>query len=142
MVRQRPVSRQEGHKVAEHKPDLFAGEKYLSIETYRKSGTPVSTPVWFAADNRHPATLYVYSLANAGKVKRIRNNPSVRVAPCTMRGALRGEWAPAQARIVDSGEATRGHALLNKKYWMKPIGDFFSRLRGRTQVIIAIRLST
>jgi len=94
--------------------------------------------VWFAEADR---VLYVYSLVDAGKVKRIRANPRARIAPCDLRGKLCGEWLEAEARIADGDEETRGHALLNRKYrpW-KTIGDFFSRLRGRRQAILAIRV--
>lgn len=113
----------------------FVGEKYLNLETYRKSGTPVRTPVWFAAED---GALYVYSLAGAGKVKRIRNNQRVRIVPCTVRGRPKGDWVEARARIVEQAEAEYGHRLLNKKYPLKRIGDWFSRLRRRKQAVIAI----
>jgi PPOX class probable F420-dependent enzyme len=114
----------------------FANQKYLTMETYRRTGKPVATPVWFAEEN---GTLYIYSLANAGKVKRIRNNPKVRIVPCDMRGNPKGEWVEAKARILDERGATLGHKLLNKKYgWMKRIGDAFSKLRQRQRVVIAM----
>ena len=74
----------------------FAGAKYLNLEIFRKTAIGVPTPVWFARDvSRNAPTItvfYIYSEADAGKVKRIRNNPKVRVAPCTVRGAVRGAW--------------------------------------------------
>ena len=115
----------------------FAGHKYISLETFRRNGTGVRTPVWFAEGD---GVLYVYSEANAGKVKRVRTNPRVRVAPCSFRGKVLGDWAEAEARVVEGEEAARGHALLNQKYAGKRIGDFFSRLRGHKQAILAIRI--
>ena len=116
----------------------FAGEKYLNLETYRKNGKAVATPVWFAEDG---GVLYIYSLADAGKVKRIRNNPRVRVAPCDMRGKLKGEWVEARARIVQGDEAAKGHRLLDEKYGLlKKIGNVFSKLIKRERVAIAIEL--
>jgi PPOX class probable F420-dependent enzyme len=114
----------------------LSGRKYISLETYRRSGAAVRTPVWFAEAD---GVLYVYSLADAGKVKRVRANSRARVAPCDLRGNLSGAWLDAEARIVDGDEEKRGHALLNRKYrpW-KTLGDFFSRLRGRRQAILAI----
>ena len=116
----------------------FSGKKYVSLETYRRNGAAVRTPVWFAEAD---GVLYVYSEANAGKVKRIRANPRVRVAACDMRGNVQGAWQEAEARVVEGDEEKRGHALLNQKYrpW-KTMGDFFSRLRGRRQAILAIRM--
>ncbi len=88
-----------------------------------------------------PTIFYVYTLPDSGKAKRIRNNPKVRIAPCNMRGDLRGAWVDARARICDGDEAAKGQSLLNQKYGlMKSIGDFFSRLRGRTQTVLAIEL--
>jgi PPOX class probable F420-dependent enzyme len=123
----------------------FAGQKYLNLETFRKNGQGVRTPVWFISSGPigvdHPETfLYVYTIGNTGKVKRIRNNPRVRIAPSDMRGNVRGEWVDAQARIVDEREAQLAHRLLNAKYrpW-KQILNFFSWLRGKPRVVIALR---
>lgn len=123
----------------------FAGQKYLCLESFRKNGQGVRTPVWFAASPESAAgnsetRFYVYTLPDSGKVKRIRNSPRVRVAPCTVRGKIRGEWAEAEARMADSVEAEIGQRLLRKKYFpWKHIGDFFSSLQGRTQVVIVLR---
>jgi PPOX class probable F420-dependent enzyme len=119
----------------------FASAKYISLETFRKTGVGVRTPVWFAADPVLPQSFYVYSEADAGKVKRIRNNPRVRVAPCDVRGNLRGEWVDAQSRIIEGAEAEKGQELLRQKYgWMKRIGDFFSRLMGHKQALLRITI--
>jgi uncharacterized protein len=117
----------------------FEGQKYLSLQTFRKNGTPVDTPVWFAQDGER---FYVYSLANAGKIKRIRNNPLVKVIPCDMRGNTKGEWVEASARIVDKPESERADELLNKKYGlMRRIGGFYSTLMKRERTTIAIEFS-
>jgi PPOX class probable F420-dependent enzyme len=121
----------------------FATAKYFSLETFRKTGVGVRTPVWFAEDaTQRPLTVfYVYTLPDSGKVKRIRNNSKVRIAPCTMRGELRGAWVDARARLCEGAEVQKGQELLNQKYGlMKRLGDFFSRLRGRTQSVLAIEI--
>ena len=116
----------------------FAHQKYLNLETYRKTGEPVATPVWFAEEH---GTFYIYSLAHAGKVKRICRNPKVRIVPCDAGGHPKGAWIEARARILDARGAARGHALLNQKYgWMKRIGDAFSTLSRRPRVVIALDL--
>jgi PPOX class probable F420-dependent enzyme len=115
------------------------GRKYLSLETLRKSGLAVRTPVWFAEDG--VATIYVYSVANAGKVKRIRNNPRVRIAPCTFSGEIEGDWIEAQAVIGDARMEAIAHPLLDRKYgWQKRIGNLWSRLMRRERAVIAIRV--
>ena len=116
----------------------FAGQKYLSLETVRKNGQVVATPVWFAESG---GVLYVYSLAESGKVKRIRNNSRVRVAPCDMRGNLKGGWVAGTARLLEGEEARRGDDLLNRKYgWQRRILNLFARVRPRPRSYIAIRL--
>ncbi len=117
----------------------FASAKYINLETFRKSGIGVRTPVWFAqAGNR----LYVYSESDAGKVKRIRNNPKVRIAPCNFRGSLRGSWAEGQALLCEGEQAERAQKLLRSKYGLlKIIGDFVSlRVMGHSQILIAIQI--
>jgi PPOX class probable F420-dependent enzyme len=126
----------------------FAGHKYLNLETFRKDGRGVRTPVWFAASGpispEHPETiLYVYTMADAGKVKRIRNNPRVRIAPSDVRGHVHGDWIDAEARIVDDVRKTEiAHRLLDAKYrpW-RQILNFFSRLRGKPRAVMAIRVA-
>jgi PPOX class probable F420-dependent enzyme len=123
----------------------FAGHKYVNLETFKKNGEGVKTPVWFAADpsvslDSSDAKLYVYTIGVSGKVKRIRNNSRVRVAPCNTRGGLLGEWVEARAEIVIGEEAEHGMQLLNKKYapW-KQVLDFFASFRRREQIVLSIR---
>ncbi len=78
-------------------PSAISGQKYISLATFRKSGVKVATPVWFGEDG---GKLYVMTLSKMGKTKRIRNNPQVTVAPCTMRGKLTGPEIAAIARIL------------------------------------------
>jgi uncharacterized protein len=119
----------------------FANAKYINLETFRKTGVGVRTPVWFV---QLPERLifYVYSEADAGKVKRVRNNPKVRVAPCNFRGELRGAWVDARARICDPEEASRGQQLLRRKYgWLKKLGDLFGRMLRHQNAVLAVELS-
>lgn len=123
----------------------FAEQKYLNLETFRRNGQGVKTPVWFAAEpsvrlDSHDAKLYVYTIGVSGKVKRIRNHPRVNVAPCDMRGGLKGEWVPARAEILTGAQAQRGMQLLNRKYapW-KQLLDFFALFRKRGRAVFLIR---
>ena len=116
----------------------FARQKYLSLETLRRNGQAVATPVWFAES---AGVLYVYSLAESGKIKRIRNNPQVRVAPCDMRGNLKGGWLAGAASLLENDEARRAGDLLNRKYgWQKRILNLFAHFRPRPRAYVAIRL--
>ena len=114
----------------------FAGHKYLNLETYRRNGDPVLTPVWFAEDK---GVFYLYSLADAGKIKRIRRNPQVRIAPCSFRGELLGTWVEGKARILADAEADRGDKLLDKKYgWQRKLGNFWRRVVPKERAVVAI----
>jgi uncharacterized protein len=123
----------------------FAGQKYLNLETFKKNGTGVKTPVWFAADpsvslDSNDAKLYVYTIGVSGKVKRIRNNPRVKIAPCDMRGKVLGEWVEARAEIVSGEEDARGTELLKKKYFpWKQLLDFFAKFRARNHTVFVLR---
>lgn len=116
----------------------FANQKYLNLESFKRDGTLVQTPMWFAEDD---GVFYTYTLANAWKVKRICRDSRVRIVPCTMRGKVTGYWVKAEARIVDDMTAEHGHALLLQKYgWKKRLGNIFSGLLKRERVVITIRL--
>ena len=108
----------------------LADADYFSLATFRRNGNAVPTPVWFA-----PAgdTFYVFSAANAGKVKRIRLTSRARVAACDVRGKLLGDWFEAHARLVsDATEIRTAYASLHRKYRLQMlIGDFFAKLSGR-----------
>jgi uncharacterized protein len=118
------------------------GQKYINLETFRKNGRGVLTPVWFAGEPREgpPERVYVYSTANSGKSKRIRNNSRVRVAPCDMRGKLRGDWIEAGAEVVNGQEAKHATQLLNKKYFpLKQILAFFALFSSEKRIVFVIR---
>jgi PPOX class probable F420-dependent enzyme len=113
----------------------FDGENYLSLETFRKNGQGVKTPVWFV---RHSNVFYVYTEAGSGKVKRIRNNPRVRMAACNMRGDVKGAWVDATATLVDGDERRTADGLLDRKYFLKRISNLFSLLRRSQRAFIRI----
>lgn len=92
----------------------FEKQQYLNIETFRKNGLGVKTPVWFAQDEK---TLLLWTQDDSGKAKRIRREEKVRIAPSTNSGAPLGEWVDAQAHADNSSEAvTRVSKLFKQKY--------------------------
>jgi uncharacterized protein len=96
-------------------PPTVHGQKYISLTTFRKNGAGVATPVWFGEDGNK---LYVMTRSDMGKTKRIRNNPQVRVAPCTMRGKVTAPEFAATARILSPQEHPQARQAINRKYWM------------------------
>ena len=115
----------------------FTGRRYLNLESYRRTGVPVRTPLWFAEEG---GALYVYSWADSGKVKRIRNDPRVRVVPSDMRGNPKGEWVEARAELLDAAGAARGHQLLSRKFWLKRVFDLINSVKKRPHAVMAIHL--
>lgn len=123
--------------MSENRLVQFAGQKYLNLESYRKNGQGVRTPLWFAEEN---GAFYVYTLADSWKVKRIRNNSQVKIVPSDVRGNPRGDWIPATARILDLADGPQIHALLRRKYgWQKIVGEFFNRFRKRAYAYLEVR---
>ena len=125
--------------VAEQESDRRQGSaaditgKYLALTTYRRDGSPVSTPMWFVAEN---GRLIVETDADSYKVERIRRNPHVRVGPCDARGRPRGEAVDAEARFLPEDDRDRLERQLVRKYRIEmhtvyPLYRLVMRLRGR-----------
>jgi PPOX class probable F420-dependent enzyme len=107
--------------------------KYVSLTTFRRDGTAVSTPVWFVREN---GSLLVETDGNSYKVKRIRRNDNVTVASCNAMGQIDGEAITAHAAILPPDELPRVEQLLHRKYrldyiFVLPIYLLVQRLRGR-----------
>ncbi|MFC0004354.1 PPOX class F420-dependent oxidoreductase [Micromonospora siamensis] len=93
--------------------DRLAAEKYVLLTTFRKDGRAVPTPVWAVRDGD---ALAVWTVSDSGKVKRIRRDGRVTVAPCDVRGNPRGAAVPAQASICDRAGTRRVRELMKQKY--------------------------
>ena len=118
----------------------FDSKSYLNLETYRKNGESMRTPVWFVQQGE---TLYVWTQANSGKVKRIRKNASVKVTPCKVDGTVIGEWQNAQARVLDEVETNRVNQLMKKKYGIqKVLFGLMAALNKTQHVGLAIQLES
>jgi len=117
--------------------DQFAGQKYLSIETFKKNGEGVKTPVWFVL---HNGSFYVYTEADSWKVKRIRNNPKVRVAVCDMRGNVKGPFMDGTATLIEGEERVAADKLLDKKYFLKKIFNWASKLGRHKRAMIKVEV--
>jgi PPOX class probable F420-dependent enzyme len=114
-------------------------QQYVSLETFRKNGTGVKTPVWFVQDGD---TLFVRTIANSGKVKRIRSNGHLNIAPCKSDGTLIGEWIAANAcEVTDQATYQKVDQLLGKKYGLvKKMFALASALQGRQYTVLEIEL--
>ena len=109
---------------------ILSGQAYINLETYRRNGQPVATPVWFTLDDNNKM-IYVITRTETGKVKRLRNNSKVRVVPCGMRGQPKGEWLNGRAKFATAEQQEMALKQRNKKYGLKArLSGLFSRTKG------------
>jgi PPOX class probable F420-dependent enzyme len=105
--------------------DDLGAAKYLSLTTFRADGSRVATPVWLVRDG---GRLRVITRSDSGKVKRLRRNDSVLVAPCDARGRLRGQQVPATAVLQSPAETAATERMVASRYGL--LGRF---LMGRNR---------
>ena len=118
----------------------FLNQKYINLETYKKNSQVVQTPVWFVLDE---GVIYVRTDKNSGKVKRVRNNPNVRITPCNIRGRPKGEWIDGTIQIAKENESKHAKQLFNQKYGLrgKMLGIMY-KLRKIEFVVLSIHFSS
>ena len=114
----------------------LAKYKHINLQTYKKSGQPVDTPVWFMIDN---GIIYVITASVTGKAKRLRNNPAVRIMPSGFRGEPKGEWMEGKARFAEGAEAERAIQLRKKRYGLQAM--LVGMFRRDVTEVIAIELT-
>lgn len=113
---------------------VLSGHQYIKLETQKKNGQAVATTVWFSVDGKK---IFIITRSQTGKVKRLRNNPNVRVAPCGMRGELKGRWFNGKAAFANAQELEYALKLRNKKYGFKTrLAGLFSRAKGKLVGIV------
>jgi PPOX class probable F420-dependent enzyme len=91
---------------------LFPYE-FVLLTTFRKNGGGVPTAMWFAHEQ---GTLYMVTGRTSGKIKRIRNNDGVLLAPCDLMGNVLGPLIEAFARELPADQHPHANALLAQKY--------------------------
>ncbi|MGH9965861.1 MAG: PPOX class F420-dependent oxidoreductase [Nitrososphaeraceae archaeon] len=108
--------------------------RYINLETLKRNGEGVTTTVWFTIDGRK---INVVTRNQTGKVKRLRNNPNVRLAPCGIRGHLKGQWFNGKASFASPEELNHALSLRNKKYGLRAtLAGILSRTKGEPVGII------
>ncbi|SCL16656.1 hypothetical protein GA0070624_1078 [Micromonospora rhizosphaerae] len=119
--------------------DRLAAEKYVLLTTFRKDGRAVPTPVWAVRDGD---ALGVWTVSDSGKVKRIRRDSRVTVAPCDVRGRPHGGEVPGHATIYDLAGTRRVRDLLKQKYRMLGrLSLLGSRLRRGERGTVGLRIT-
>ncbi|MFD1813707.1 PPOX class F420-dependent oxidoreductase [Rhodococcus gannanensis] len=114
--------------------DEVAAAKYVLLTTFRKDGTPVPTPLWAAVEGDR---LLMWTVTESWKVKRIRRDARVTVAPCDARGKVKGDAVEARAEILDLAGSDRARDAIAKRYgvlgWLTMKGSLLRR--GRTGTV-------
>jgi len=98
----------------------------------------VKTPIWFVL---HDDVLSAYTEADSRKVKRIRNNPRVRVAACNVRGTVKSPWIDGTASIIDGDERLAADKLLDRKYFLKVIFNVLTKINRHARAMIKIEFA-
>ncbi|MDE1827296.1 MAG: PPOX class F420-dependent oxidoreductase [Thaumarchaeota archaeon] len=115
----------------------FLDQRCINLETYRKSGQAVKTPVWFVLADR---AIYVVTASTTGKVKRLRNDKDIRIVPCSFRGKPKGDWVEGEAYFADPAESERALKLRKKKYGLQAkLANIFASRKGEL-VVIGIKI--
>jgi hypothetical protein len=118
--------------------EQFTNQDFLNLQTFRKNGEGVATPLWFVQDGK---IIYVRTIAGSGKVKRVHNNSNVEIMPCGENGEPLGGWVPALAReLGDAGTYAKVAGLLATKYGEQPkIYETNAISRGEKYTVLEIR---
>ena len=113
------------------KLEQFTDQKYLNLETYKKDQTPIQTPVWFIIENDQ---IYITTKETTGKVKRLRNNQNGRIAICSMKGDIKGDWINVGLqRINEDSDVEKIVKLRKKKYGFSArLISMFTSQKGKT----------
>lgn len=109
---------------------------FIALTTYRRDGSAVATPVWFALCG---GALAVRTAAATGKVKRLRRDGRVMLAPCTFKGRSTGPAIAARARVLAVNAWPAGDAALARKYGLlRRLINLAARLRRIEHVLLVI----
>ncbi len=118
--------------------DQFQNKEYIRLETFKRNGQAVPTPVWFVVDDD---MLFVRSYADSGKVKRMRNNSHVKVTPSDALGRPHGVTIDGNALRADGDREIKVSQLLYRKYGlMKMSFDLWGAIKQLDWAVFAIEI--
>ena len=124
--------------MSECKLDQFLNKEYIRLETIKRNGQVVVRPVWFVVDD---GTIFVRSYANSGKVKGMRNNSYVKIAPSDALGNPHGVSIEGTAIRVDGDKEIKISQLLYRKYGLKKMSfDLWGAIKQLDWALYAIKV--
>ena len=123
----------------------LAAEKFVSLTTFKKDGTPVAAPMWIGRDGDH---LFVWTPADSWKAKRAKNNPRVVLVPCSRGGKVRDGAQPVDGIaevFTEPVTVQRLAGVIRRKYGLEfVVVTFIERVIARgpkPRVILLIALT-
>jgi len=120
------------------KLEQFRNFEYIRLETVKKNGQVVPTPVWFVVEDD---MLFVRSYANSGKVKRMKNNPHVRITPSDALGKPHGVTIEGTAERANGDTEIKISQRLYRKYGlMKMSFDLWGAIKQLDWAVFAIKI--
>lgn len=124
--------------------DELADARYISLTTFTRDGTPKATPVWITGAD---GTYRFYTGADSWKIKRLRNDPTVEIRICDMRGRIEPHTAVhyGTGHVLDDDKslAEVKDAVLRKYRWqarLVRITDTIKERLGKGENPIAVRI--
>ena len=92
--------------------EVLKGQRFISINTYKKNGHMIATPVVFAYTDQK---IVIMTGAHSGKIKRLKNNPQATISPCNSRGEIKGVSINTKARFIAENETKWAYQAMLKK---------------------------
>lgn len=111
--------------------DEIDAHRYVSVTTFRRSGEPVTTPMWVA---RSGDAVVLISVDGQGKVKRLAHTPRVELRPCDLRGRVPDGapvWHGTASLVRDPAGLAEVRRAMSAKYLLARIGNLAEDLLGR-----------
>lgn len=119
--------------------DKISNEKYINLQTQRKNGNLVSTPVWFVIKDNE---IFIRSGQKSGKIKRIRNNKNVKIAICDIKGKIKGEIYDAIAKFEVTLDYKEINSLFDKKYGIiASLLKIFYKIKKINLTIVSLKVN-
>ena len=123
----------------------LGSERFVSLTTFKRDGRPVASPMWVVEDG---GGLWLWTPAEAAKVKRVRRNSRVALTPCGRTGKVRAGDAVADGTaevITDPDEVVRVESLIKRKYkieyWVVTLIETIAARGRKPRVILRITVS-
>jgi PPOX class probable F420-dependent enzyme len=97
-----------------HSSDVLDAARYARLRTFRRDGTPVDTPIWFAMDDGH----VVFRTKIGPKTRRLAGRRDVELAACDHRGRVRAgtPTLPGHATVLSGADAEHANRVLHRRY--------------------------